>query len=233
MRFAGDRTKTEFAPMSLQSGASGGNYSAAAGAVDLGNSFAAQREKAPRYDQLSAQAMTNASNERTAAMNAEASVLGTGMQSYGQTKGYAMQAAATIESAKLQAEAAKEQAEASKQGSIMSAIGGIASAGIGLLSDETTKFDVKRIDSALEKLRNLKPVTFHYKEEFSTSPERMHHGFIAQEFQKVLPDATYFDESIGKMCIDTGDVIGLLVRANQELEARIGMLEAKQALATV
>jgi hypothetical protein len=92
---------------------------------------------------------------------------------------------------------------------------------------------VKRIDTALEKLRHLKPVTFHYKEEFSTSPERMHHGFIAQEFQKVLPDATYFDESVGKMCIDTGDVIGLLVRANQELEARIGMLEAKQALATV
>ena len=115
----------------------------------------------------------------------------------------------------------------------MSAIGGIAAAGIGLLSDETTKFDVKRIDSALETLRNLRPVTFHYKEEFSTSPERMHHGFIAQEFQKVLPDATYFDESVGKLAIDTGDVIGLLVRANQELEARIGMLEAKQALATV
>jgi len=115
---------------------------------------------------------------------------------------------------------------------MMGAIGSIGGALIGL-SDETTKSDVKRIDSALEKLRNLKPVTFHYKEEFSTSPERMHHGFIAQEFQKVLPDATYFDESVGKMCIDTGDVIGLLVRANQELEARIGMLEAKQALATV
>jgi hypothetical protein len=98
---------------------------------------------------------------------------------------------------------------------------------------------VKRIDTALETLRNLKPVTFHYKEEFSSSPERMHHGFIAQEFQKVLPDATYFDESIGKMCIDTGDVIGLLVRANQTKSLKqnkkhaLDMLEAKQALATV
>ncbi len=226
MRFAGDRTQTEFSPISLQSGASGGNYSAAASAVDLGNSFAAQRDKAPKYDQLSAQAMKNASDERAAAMNAEASVLGTGMQAYGQTKGAALQAEASIE-------AAKKQAEASKSNGMMSAIGGIASAGLSLLSDETTKTDVKRIDTALEKLRNLKPVTFHYKEEFSSSPERMHHGFIAQEFQKVLPDATYYDESVGKMCIDTGDVIGLLVRANQELEARIGMLEAKQALATV
>jgi hypothetical protein len=226
MRFAGSRTDVDFKPVSLQSGASGGNYSAAAGAVDLGNSFAAQREKAPRYDQLSASAMANASAEKQAAMNAEASVLGTGMQAYGQTKGAALQAQAQIE-------AAEKQADAQKSSGMMSAIGGIASAGLSLLSDETTKTDVKRIDTALEKLRNLKPVTFHYKEEFSTSPERMHHGFIAQEFQKVLPDATYYDESIGKMCIDTGDVIGLLVRANQELEARIGMLEAKQALATV
>ena len=225
MRFAGDRTQTEFSPMSLQSGASGGNYSAAASAVDLGASFAAQRDKAPRFDQLSAQAMANASNERQAAMSAEASVLGTGMQAYGQTKGYALQAEA-------QKDAAAKEAEASKTGSMLGAIGSIGGALIGL-SDETTKFDVKRIDTAVETLRNLRPVTFHYKEEFSTSPERMHHGFIAQEFQKVLPDATYFDESIGKLAIDTGDVIGLLVRANQELEARIGMLEAKQALATV
>jgi len=225
MRFAGSKTGAEFSPISLQSGASGGNYSAAAGVVDLGNSFAAQREKAPRYDQLSASAMSNASAEKQAAMNAEASVLGTGMQAYGQTKGAALQAQAQIE-------AAEKQAEASKQSSMMGAIGSIGGALIGL-SDETTKSDVKRIDTALEKLRNLRPVTFYYKEEFSSSPERMHHGFIAQEFQKVLPDATYFDESIGKMCIDTGDVIGLLVRANQELETRIGMLEAKQALATV
>ena len=169
--------------------------------------------------------MTNASAERQAAISAESQVTAAGMQSYGQTKGAAMQAQAQIE-------AAEKQASASKMGSMMGAIGSIGGALIGL-SDETTKFDVKRIDTALETLRNLRPVTFHYKEEFSSSPERMHHGFIAQEFQKVLPDATYFDESVGKMCIDTGDVIGLLVRANQELEARIGMLEAKQALATV
>ena len=225
MRFAGSRTDVDFKPVSLQSGASGGNYSAAAGAVDLGNTFAAMRDKAPKYDQLSAQAMKNASDEKTAAMNAEASVMGAGMQAYGQTKGAALQAEASIE-------AAEKQAEASKTSSMMGAIGSIGGALIGL-SDETTKTDVKRIDTALEKLRNLKPVTFHYKEEYSSSPERLHHGFIAQEFQKVLPDATYFDESVGKMCIDTGDVIGLLVRANQELEARIGMLEAKQALATV
>ena len=219
MRFAGSKTGTEFTPISLQSGASGGNYSAAASAVDLGNSFAAQREKAPKFDQLSAQAIKNASDEKSAAMNAEASVLGTGMQAYGQIKGSAMQA-------KAMKDAADKQASASKTSSMMGTIGSIGGALIGL-SDETTKFDVKPIDTALETLRNLRPVTFHYKEEFRFSPERMHHGFIAQEFQKVLPDATYFDDSIGKLAIDTGDLIGLLVRANQELESRIVLLESK------
>ncbi len=223
MRFAG--SQVEFGGAGLASAGGGSNYSGAAGAVDLADSFGAQREKAPRYDELSATAMATQSAEKQAAMNAEGDVMSAGIQSLGQAKAGQLQAQASIK-------AAEAQASASKTGSMMGAIGSIGSALIGL-SDETTKSDVKRIDTALETLRNLKPVTFHYKEEFSTSPERMHHGFIAQEFQKVLPDATYFDESIGKLAIDTGDVIGLLVRANQELEARIGMLEAKQALATV
>ena len=227
MRFAGSRNNVDFTPISLQSGASGGNYSAAASAVDIGNSFSTLRETNP-FENLSNAAMNNASEERTAAMNAKAGVMASGIQSYGQTKSYAL-------AAEAEKQAAEAEAEAKKTGGFLSAFGQIASAAIPLIkfSDETTKFDVKRIDTALETLRNLRPVTFHYKEEFSSSPERMHHGFIEQEFQKVLPDATYFDESVGKMCIDTGDVIGLLVRANQELEARIGMLEAKQALATV
>ena len=222
-RFAG--SAVDFTPASLQSAGGGSNYSSAAGVVDVNNALEAQKAKAPRYDKLSSTAMQTQSAEKQAAMNAESNVMSAGIQSLGQAKAGQMQAQATIA-------AAEAQADASKTGSMMGAIGSIGGALIGL-SDETTKTDVKRIDSALEKLRNLKPVTFHYKEEFSTSPERMHHGFIAQEFQKVLPDATYFDESIGKLAIDTGDVIGLLVRANQELEARIGMLEAKQALATV
>ena len=223
MRFAG--SGVSFEPPTLASAGGSTGAAAAAGAVDIGNSFATARSKAPRWDELSATAMSTNSAEKQAGMAASAQVAGAGIQAFGQTQSAAMQAQAQIE-------AAKAQADAQKSSSMMGAIGSIGGALIGL-SDETTKSDVKRIDSALEKLRNLRPVTFRYKEEFSSSPERMHHGFIAQEFQKVLPDATYFDESIGKMCIDTGDVIGLLVRANQELEARIGMLEAKQALATV
>ena len=223
MRFAGSRA--EISPTPLPSARSGGNYSAAAGVVDVGDTFTSMRAKAPRYDQLSAAAMQNQSQEKQAAMNAEATVTASGMQAYGAGKQSQMQAQATIQ-------AAEAQAEAQKSAGMMSAIGSIASAGLGLLSDESTKTAIEPIDSALEKLRELKPVTFYYKPEFKDHT-RKHHGFIAQEFEQVLPDATYVDAINKKKCIDTGDVIALLVRGNQELQYRVTRLEAKLALQAV
>ena len=208
-RFAG-----KFEPMQLRSGGVGSNAGSAADAVSVADTFGSIRESSPRYDELAATGMQTRSNERQAVMNAEAQV-----------------EAASI-SAEAQIKAAEKSASAQKTGSMFGAIGSIAGAAIGL-SDESTKHTVDTIDNALETLRNLRPVTFFYKEEYSSSPERMHHGFIAQEFQKVMPDATYYDETIGKLCIDTTDLIGLLVRANQQLEKRLSRLEAKQALATV
>ena len=221
-RFAG--SAVDFTPASLQSAASGGSYSAAAKNVDLGANFAAQREKAPRYDELAGTAMQTQSAEKQAAMKAEADVMSNGIAAFGQTKGAALQAQATIE-------AAQAQAEATKSSGMMGAIGSIGSALIGL-SDETTKTDITPIDTALEKLRNLKPVSYYYKPEYGDAT-RLHHGFVAQQYKQVLPDATYTDEKTGKMCIDPIDVISLLVRGNQELQARVSRLEAKAALAAV
>ena len=44
------------------------------------------------------------------------------------------------------------------------------------LSDESTKHTVERIEDALSKLRNLKPVSFYYKDEYSVNSERIHYG---------------------------------------------------------
>ena len=208
-RFAG-----KFEPMSLRSGAVGSSSGSAASAVSVGDIFSGIRESSPRFDQIADTAMQTASAEKRAQIAADAQV-----------------EAAEI-GAKASIKAAQSSASASKTGSMFGAIGSIAGAAIGL-SDESTKHTIDTIDDALETLRNLRPVTFFYKEEYSSSPERMHHGFIAQEFQKVVPDATYYDESVGKLCIDTTDLIGLLVRANQQLETRLTRLEAKQALAAV
>jgi len=208
-RFAG-----KFDPIQLRSGGVGTNAGAAADAVSVGDTFGSIRATSPKYDQIAADAMQTRSQEKQAAMQAEAAVTSAAVQ------------------AKASVKAAEKSASASKTGSMFGAIGSIAGAAIGL-SDESTKHTVDTIEDALETLRNLRPVTFFYKEEYSASPERMHHGFIAQEFQKEMPDATYYDENIGKLCIDTTDLIGLLVRANQQLETRLMRLEAKQALAAV
>lgn len=201
------------------------NAGSAAGNVNLGNTFGSLRKNGPRFDELAATAIANRAQERATVTAVEGQVAAQGVQAFGQVK-----------SDQIRAEAAKDAAQAQARGSMMgSAFGAIGSIGGALigLSDETTKSSVERIDDALAKLRNLKPVTFHYKEEFSTSPERMHHGFIAQDFQEVMPDATYYDEEAGKLCIDTGDLIGLLVRAIQQLEGRVTRMEAINALAGV
>ena len=205
-RFAG-----KFEPISLRSGGVTSGAGSAADAVSVADTFSSIRESSPKFDALANEAMTNASNERQAQINADA----------------------TIEAAEIGLEGAKASAAAQEKAGMMGTIGSIASAAIPLISDESTKHTVDTIEDALETLRNLRPVTFFYTDEYSSSPERMHHGFIAQEFQKVMPDATYYDESIGKLCIDTTDLIGLLVRANQQLETRLTRLEAKQALAAV
>jgi len=226
MRFAG--SQMDIKPMDLRSGASGGNYSAAAGVVDAGKTFTSMREKAPKFDMLSGTAMQTQSAEKRAAMEAEANVTSAGMQAYGAGKQSQLQAQATIESAEI-------QAEAQKQASTMGAIGSIGSAALGMFSftsDERTKDSIRPIETALEKLRQLNPVTFYYKAEYG-DPLRKHHGFIAQEMKSIIPDAVYKDQNTGMYSVDLGDLIGLLVRGNQELQARVSRLEAKAALQAV
>ena len=212
----------DFNPTQLKSPGVTSQASSAADAVSTGAIYGELRANAPNYQDIAGTAAEARANERISAMNAEANMAAAGIQ-----------AAAGIEQAEEQAKAIKAQASATKKGGMMSAVGGIASAAIGLLSDEDTKHTIDELENACEILRELRPVSFFYKEEYSASPERMHYGFIAQDYQKVMPDATYYDESIGKLCIDPTEVISILVRANQELQSRISRLEAKQALAAV
>ena len=201
------------------------NAGSAANNVNLGSTFGSLRKNGPNFGELAATSVATRAQERATVTGVEGQVAAAGVQALGQVKADKIRA----EAAK---DAARSQARGSMIGSAFGAIGSIGGALIGL-SDESTKDNVERIDDALEKLRNLKPVTFHYKEDWSTSPERMHHGFIAQDYVKVMPDATYYDEELDKMCIDTGDLISLLVRAIQQLETRVVRMEAANALAGV
>ena len=228
MRFAASsgRNIPDFTPQGLKSAGVTTSAGSAADAVSVGSIYGALRDSAPDYDKIAATAATNRAEERVAAMNAEATMTQAGIS-----------AAGTVKAAEAQAEAMKAQAGATKKAGMFSAIGSIASAALPLalpaLSDEETKHTIDELEYACDILRELRPVTFFYKEEYSASPERMHYGFIAQEYQKVMPDATYVDGATNKLCIDPIELISILVRANQELQSRVTRLEAKNALVSV
>ena len=200
------------------------NFGNATANVNLGNSFGALQGQIG-FDKISA---TNIAERAKTAANIESIK--------GQVRGDAIGIMGDIKSnqilAKAREDAAREAASGSMFGSALGAIGSIGGALIGL-SDASTKDNVQAIDDALETLRKLRPVTFNYKPEWSMLPERTHHGFIAQEYKEVMPDASYYDEEYQKHCIDTNDLIGLLVRAIQQLETRVARMEAETALVGV
>ena len=190
--------------------------------VNIGNSYGALRNSAIRNDELAATSIANRAAERATATQLEAQAHATGLSTMADVKSNKLISEA-------QQKAAADQARGSMMGSALGAIGSIGGALIGL-SDESTKHTVERIEDALATLRDLKPVSFYYKDEYSVNSERIHYGFIAQDYVKVMPDATYYDEELGKMCIDTGELIGLLVRSVQQLETRVARMEAANAL---
>jgi hypothetical protein len=191
----------------------------AAGLGGYAGMYGANMKTTPDWGQLGATNVAARSNERAAVTKAEADVHAMGLQSV-----------ATVRAAEIQAEAAKEAAQAQAQGSMMgSAFGAIGSIGGALigLSDATTKENVATIDDGLSVIKRLKPKTYNYKPEWQGYSNRKHSGFIAQEYQQVIPEGTYNDEESGKLCVDLAEVIAPLVSAVQQLEARITELEKK------
>ena len=213
----------EFRAPEIRGGA--GFQSSLGESVNLGNSYASLRKSGMKNDELAATSIANRAAERATATQLEAQIHATGLTTLADVKSNKMIAEAQIA-------AAKAQGQGAMMGSALGAIGSIGGALIGL-SDESTKHTVEKIEDALATLRNLKPVSFYYKDEYSVQSQRMHYGFIAQDYVKVMPDATYYDEELGKLCIDTSELIGLLVRSVQQLETRVARMEAANALAGV
>ena len=102
----------------------------------------------------------------------------------------------------------------------------------GSVSDERLKENIEVIENSVEKIKKLKGVTFTYKKD-----KKKGTGLIAQDLQKVLPEAVYTTETIADevngqksnehLAIHYGNTVGLLVEAIKELEARIKELEGK------
>lgn len=85
------------------------------------------------------------------------------------------------------------------------------------ISDIRLKTDVVKIQNSLEILKKLNGYTF-------TMNGTKHVGVIAQEVQKVLPEAIRKTEN-GYLSVAYGNMIGLLIETNKELLKRIEVIE--------
>lgn len=97
------------------------------------------------------------------------------------------------------------------------------------ISDERAKQDITPIDpsNAHALIMGLKPVSF----EFRKNPEKVHHGFIAQDVMPLVPeDSAVINETPdGMLGLAYTDFIADLVAVIQEQEERITALERRIA----
>ena len=101
------------------------------------------------------------------------------------------------------------------------------STSISSLSDQREKTNIKPLETGLNEVLALKPSRFDWIDGYKTNVA----GFIAQEVQSILPDLIDdYKVSEGKesrLGLRTGDMIPTLVKAIQELSAKVTALEAK------
>ncbi len=94
-----------------------------------------------------------------------------------------------------------------------------ATANVTAYSDERLKSDIKTIDNALDKVSQMRGVTF-------TKDDTKGSGVIAQEIEKVAPELVLTDEDeIGTKSVAYGNTVGYLIEAIKELKAEIEELK--------
>lgn len=99
-----------------------------------------------------------------------------------------------------------------------------ATANITAYSDARLKRNVQVISDALAKVAALRGVTY---ERIDLADGRRHTGLIAQELQAVLPEAVWPADD-GTLSVAYGNVVGLLVEAIHELQAKVAVLEYRR-----
>jgi hypothetical protein len=110
-------------------------------------------------------------------------------------------------------------------GSVSFGTGGTISAtgDITAFSDRRLKENIEPIDNALEKLQSINGVTFN-----TIGQEKRQAGLIAQDLQKVLPEAVHENED-GMLSVAYGNTVSLLVQAIKELQAEVAELRQESS----
>ena len=88
-------------------------------------------------------------------------------------------------------------------------------------SDERLKDNIKTLEDGLDKVEQLRGVTY-------TRDEKENIGVIAQEVEKILPEIVKTaDDEMGTKSVDYSRITAVLIEAVKELSARVKELESK------
>ena len=96
-----------------------------------------------------------------------------------------------------------------------------ATANITAFSDERLKSNIATIDNALEKVNNMRGVSFE------DNDGNKYVGVIAQEMEQVIPEVVVKHDDTGFLSVAYGNLVGVLINAVKELTARVEELEKK------
>jgi len=85
-------------------------------------------------------------------------------------------------------------------------------------SDERLKDNITRIDNPLEKVLSISGNTFDWNEKSNKTGHDV--GLIAQEIEKILPEAVTTRDN-GYLAVDYHKIVPLLVEAIKELSRKV------------
>ena len=96
----------------------------------------------------------------------------------------------------------------------------IAQGNVTAFSDERLKENVETIEGALDKVSQMRGVTFNYKSELNDGQRGT--GVIAQEMQQVMPEVIEEGEYLS---VAYGNIVGVLIESIKELKTQIEELK--------
>jgi len=109
--------------------------------------------------------------------------------------------------------------------------GWIYSQGHYLGSDIALKKDIEPLENSLQKVLNLKGVTYRFKTDQEDSSKKI--GLVAQDVEKVVPEVVQEGRDGIKM-VAYQNLVALVIEATKEQQSQIDLLKAQNdALRTI
>ena len=99
----------------------------------------------------------------------------------------------------------------------------VATGNVTAFSDERLKENVETIEGALDKVSQMRGVTYNYKSDLNDGQRGT--GVIAQEMQQVMPEVVEEGEYLS---VAYGNIVGVLIEAVKELKEELNKCKCKK-----